>query len=333
MGNLELARLHPAGEDKTEALTMAERALEQAMDLARQLLAFSRRGAPRARTIALCGLITDTVRFALRGSNVRPDFRIDGDLWPAKVDEGQLGQAIHGIVHGAKQGMKDGGELSVSARNVLLSQDDPCRLPPGHYVRIAFEDEGVGFEPLEGFERVPGLAAAFAIVTRHSGHVAVESKLGEGTSFVVYLPASHEPAQEPAPRGDGRVAAKGTILLMDDDASVRKVGGALLARLGFEVRLAADGSEAIRVYQEALERGQRFTAVILDLTVPGAMGGTECLRRLKAIDPEVKALVSSGYSSDLVMSEHEEYGFEGVVPKPYRLADLSNALSSVLDAS
>jgi PAS domain S-box-containing protein len=344
VGNLELARLHAGHEGVIEALTLAERAVDQARDLARQLLAFSRRGERCVKTVALGDFITHIVRFALRGSSVLADFRIDDDLWPARVDEGDFGQAIHGIVEYARQAMERGGELSVSAKNVLVSQGDPSRLPPGHYLRLAFEDEGAGlagselariFEPCSGAAGIGGelgLAATFAIVRAHGGHIAAQSKLGEGTTFIVHLPASEEPAEPLAPRAAGRVEPKGTILLMDDDASVREVGLALLARLGFEVKLASDGREAVALYRQALEGERPFAAVILDLTVPGGMGGTECLSLLKAIDPAVKALVSSGYSSDLVMSAHEEYGFEGVVPKPYRLADLSNALASVLGA-
>ncbi len=334
MGNLEIARLHAMDEGVVEALTLAERALDEARDLARQLLAFSRCGAQAVKTVSIAGLLADTVRFALRGSNVRAGFRIEGDLWPAKVDEAQLGQAIHAVVHHARLAMAEGGELAVSAKNVLLAEENACRLPPADYLRVAFESDDDTYTPegdvttghAGGFD----LAAAQTIVRGLGGRLVIEAGAGEGTAVFVYLPASTEPEQAPEPRAEGRVEPKGAILLMDDDAAVREVGGALLARLGFEVRLAADGGDALRIYRDALERGRPFTAVILDLTVPGGMGGIECLRGLKAIDPHVRALVSSGYSSDLVMSEHEEYGFEGVVPKPYRLADLSNALASVL---
>ncbi len=341
-GNIEIAKLHTERADVSEALSLAEKAFDQARDLAKQLLAFAKGGAAPERTMWLGGLLTDTVRFALHGSNVRPEFFIDVDLWPAKVDEGRIGQAIQNIVINAKHAMPDGGALRVDAKNVILSADNAHGLPPGRYLRIVFEDEGVGiahedmvrvFDPY--FTRWPGgtglgLASTNSIVRAHRGKIIVDSRLAEGTSFSIFLPASDEPAIHVEPRQPARIVAKGSILLMDDDEAVRRVGTALLARLGFEAKLARDGTEALSLFREARAAGRPFAAVILDLTVPGAMGGTECLKHLRAIDPDVKALVSSGYASDLVMSEHEQYGFQGVVPKPYRLADLSNALAEVL---
>ncbi len=341
-GNIEIAKMHAQRPDAAEALSLAEKAFDQARDLAGQLLAFARGGTSLPRTMHVGTLLADTVRFSLHGSNVRPEFHIDADLWPAKIDEARIGHAIQNLVINAKQAMLDGGALRVEAKNVILAEDNAERLPAGRYLRVAFEDEGVGidggdlpfvFEPY--FTRRAGgtglgLASTRSIVRAHDGEVTVDSALAEGATFTILLPASDEPE---APRRVSevvRVAAKGTILLMDDDESVRRVGAALLARLGFESKVARDGAEAVALYREALEAGRPFVAVILDLTVPGAMGGTECLRELRAIDAGVRALVSSGYASDLVMSAHEEYGFCAVVPKPYRLADLSNALALAL---
>lgn len=344
-GNIELAKLQADREEVTEALALAEKAFDQARDLANRLLAFAKSGGSSARTISLVGLLTDAVRFGLHGSNVLPEFFIDADLWPAKVDEARIGQAIQNVVDHAKNAMVEGGALRVEAKNAILAEDNAHGLPAGRYLRLVFEDEGVGipeeevahlFEPY--FKRMAGraglgLASAHSSVRNHGGEIVVDSRLAEGTMISIFLPASDEPQIESERRQLGPGAAKGCVLLMDDDEAVRRVGAALLARLGFEAKLARDGAEALALFREAHAVDRPFAAVILDLTVPGAMGGTECLRYLRAIDPNVRALVSSGYASELVMSAHEEYGFHGVVPKPYRLADLSNALAEVLSVS
>jgi CheY-like chemotaxis protein len=209
-------------------------------------------------------------------------------------------------------------------------------------VQLRFKDWGEGIAP-EHLERVfdpyfttkqtgsgLGLATAYSIVRRHDGHMTVNSKVGKGSTFTVYLPVSDEIAEPSTSPIEAVTAGHGRILLMDDDPAIRRVGGALLAKLGYEAETAKDGVEALRLYGQAIKQGRPFAVVILDLTVVGGMGGVDCLLHLKRLDPPVRALVSSGYSNNPVMAAYADHGFAGVVAKPYQLSELSKTLAALL---
>jgi CheY-like chemotaxis protein len=218
-------------------------------------------------------------------------------------------------------------------------------LPDGKYVAVTIEDQGVGIAP-EYLERIfdpyfttkqkgsgLGLATAFSIVKQHGGRLSVDSRLGEGSTFRLYLPASEMPVVPEQPVSPGApVKGHGRILLMDDDPVVREVVGQMLVSLGYEAVLVQDGREALEAYTRSLASKSPFAAVILDITIPGGMGGREAMQRLLALDAEVKALVSSGYASDETMADFRAYGFKGVIAKPYRLAELGQVLQKVLGA-
>lgn len=348
-GNISIAKnclqeRAPDDREVLDALNHAEGAFKRARDLAQQLLTFSSGGAPIRKAASIADLLHDSVSFVLRGSTVRAEFRVDPDLWPANIDEGQISQAINNLAINAKEAMPQGGRLRLEANNVFLSKGNEFALPTGRYIQLRIKDSGAGIpkETLENifdpyFTTKPGgsglgLASTYSIIKRHEGHIAVNSKPGKGTTFYLYLPASTEPVSATARSAVAVPRTMGRALLMDDDESVRQVGKALLERLGFCVELARDGQEAVDLFRAVSEGGETFDILILDLTVPGGMGGKECLDCLKRIDPTVKALVSSGYCNDPVLSEYEAYGFQGVVPKPYQLGDLEAALSQVIGA-
>ncbi len=326
-----------------EMLTEAEEATLRARGLTQQLLTFSRGGAPVKKPISMSKLLRDTVKFALSGSNVRGEYFIGENLWPCEIDEGQIGQVIHNMVINADQAMPEGGTIKISAGNVMIDQKDSLPLEEGKYVKISITDQGIGipgkhlpkiFDPFYTTKEKGsglGLSTSFSIAKRHDGTIQVESESGVGTTFHVYLPASE---RDPGVGETGRgrpLRGKGRILVVDDDEGVRRSAGMGLKRLGYQVEVAKDGAEGIGIYEEAIKGKRPFDAVIMDLTIPGGMGGKEGIRRLKRIDPDARVIVSSGYSEDPVMSEFREYGFVGVVQKPYKIEDLGEILNEVIN--
>lgn len=286
-------------------------------------------------------LIRDCAAFVLRGSDVGCEWDLAEDLWPAEVDVGQICQVIQNLVLNADQAMPDAGMVRIWAVNVVVEPSAGLPLEPGRYLEIGVADQGVGI-PEEHLPRIfdpyfttkeggsgLGLATAYAIVKNHEGHVVVDSRVGVGSTFRVYLPASSS-----GPVGGREEQAlylgRGRVLAMDDQEPVRRVLGDMLVRLGYEPEFAGDGQEALDLYRRALESGQAFAAVVMDLTIPGGMGGKEAVGRLRELDPAARVVVSSGYSDDPVLADHRAYGFDEVVGKPYRLHDLSRALHRIL---
>ena len=344
LGNIALAKMYAkAGDPIYESLAEAEKAFGRARDLTQQLLTFSKGGAPIKTTASIAELLRDTTTFVLRGSNVRYEFKIAPDLWSARFDTGQISQVINNLVINAKQAMPNGGTVRIAAHNVELAGNEK-ELAPGRYICITVDDEGIGI-PREHLQRIfdpyfttkqkgsgLGLATSYSIVKRHEGQIEVESKPGFGARFSVYLPASSETAPRSTESPSAPQLGEGRVLLMDDEETILRVGSALLRRLGYEVTVARNGDEVLHLYRQALAEGRRFDAVVMDLTIPGGMGGKECIVRLHALDPEVRAIVSSGYSNDPVMAEPAKHGFRAVVTKPYQLKELSNTLYAVISA-
>ncbi len=351
LGNLSLARLRiPPGGPTYEALAEAERATLRARALTEQLLTFSQGGAPLKRATSIAQVLRESGQFALRGSVVRSDFSLPADLWPVEADPGQMSQVVHNLMLNACQAMPAGGVVAVKAENVVLEtgHSEPLPLAPGCYVKIAIHDEGVGIPP-EHLDHIfepyfttkekgsgLGLATTYSIIRRHDGHITVESKPGQGATFVIYLPAQPNLAPvevEECPAGTPRRPARGhgRVLVMDDEEPVREMAARLLQHLGYTVDLVRDGAEALHLYQSAREARHPFDAVIMDLTVPGGMGGAEAISRLLELDPEAHAIVSSGYSTDPVLAHFRAYGFAGILVKPYRIEDVASALQQILN--
>jgi signal transduction histidine kinase len=342
IGNIALAQSSlPSGHEARHLLDEAEQASVRATSLTRQLLAFAKGGNPVKSLTALCDLVQECVTFALRGANVKAEMTLPDNLWTAELDRGQVAQVIHNIVINAVQAMPQGGTLRVACKNVTVESDRPGLLSKGKYVGISIRDEGTGI-PQEHLSRLfdpyfttkqkgsgLGLAIVHAVVQKHGGLVEVESVLGQGSLFRVYLPASQmvvsaEPVVPPAALAHARV------LIMDDDDSVRMLLAACLKRHGVSVVATTNGTEAVAVYGNGMTEGKPFDAVILDLTVPGGDGGLWALAELRKLNPDVRAIVSSGYSSDPVLADFRKYGFKAVLPKPYRPHELNAVLAGAL---
>jgi PAS domain S-box-containing protein len=346
LGNITLAAAYAEPEDKiSERLLEAEKATLRAKDLSRQLLTFSKGGAPIKKAVSLEEIIKDASGFALRGCGVRAVLNLADGLWPVEADEGQIGQVINNIVINAVQAMPEGGVVRISAENVILWEDSGMPVDQGDYVKVTFSDRGIGI-PAEFLPKIfdpyfttkqkgsgLGLAVTYSIIKNHGGYISVESELGKGAAFFVYLPASRTRAFEKTYEKDIPISCKGRVLIMDDEDMLREVAGLMLKELGYEVDFARDGEEAIESFKKALESFRPFDAVIMDLTVPGGKGGKETIKELLKIAPEVKAIVSSGYSHDPVMSNFKEYGFSDVISKPYKSSELLNVLRRVLEGS
>jgi len=328
-----------------ESLADAEEAVFRARDLVQQLLTFSRGGAPLKRIADLRGLIKDSATFVLSGSKAKCRFSIANDLWPAEVDQAQISQVINNTVINADQAMPEGGVIEISARNIVMPSEDNPSLPlkPGRYVIISIKDSGEGIPP-ENIAKLfdpffttkqrgtgLGLSICYSIITRHNGFIDVESKPGAGTAFSIYLPASESvPEARARTEQPSLLAGRGRILLMDDDEAVLSAASQMIRLIGFDLQLARHGAEAIDLYQKAKQDNNPFAAVIMDLTVPGGMGGKETIARLLEFDPQVRAVVSSGYSTDAVISDYEKYGFKAAITKPYNLQNLKEVLSKVI---
>jgi CheY-like chemotaxis protein len=343
LGNISLAKMHRRSPEKAAArLTEAEKACLQAQGLTQQLLTFSKGGAPIKETVNIVQLTQDSCNFAVRGSNVRCELAMPDDLAAVDVDQGQIGQVINNLVINAVHAMPQGGVIQVEAENVRVTSHQGLPLKNGKYAKIVVRDHGVGipesilrriFDPYFTTKHKGsglGLATSFSIIQNHDGLITVESEVGVGTTFHVYLPVSQKELRT-STRSEELVAeGGGKVLLMDDEDSVRQVATEMLCTLGYEVEVARDGAEAIDLYRSAKGSSRAFHVVILDLTVPDGMGGAEAIEKLREIDPEIKAVVSSGYSNDPIMAEYAKYGFSGVVAKPYTAKHLSATLRQVM---
>jgi signal transduction histidine kinase/ActR/RegA family two-component response regulator len=334
-------RLNP-DEPVREILEQTASACERAVFLSSQLLTFAKGGTPIRRVVSVAKLILDAVHLARAGAAVSIRVDIADDLWPAEVDAGQLGQVFHNILLNAKQAMVEGGIIEVRAENVPPGGDK--KLSSRALVRISISDYGCGiaadvlpliFDPYFTTKRSGsglGLATAYAIVAKHGGRLSVESTYGQGSVFIVDLPASQS-SPLPEPPADGRMrSGTGKILVMDDEETVRTLLTHVLTTLGYEVLSARDGAEAIDLYEAAMASGHRFDAALLDLTISGGMGGVETANKLKELDPSARLIASSGYSDAPVMSSFRKYGFDDVLPKPWALAQLSEVFRKVLVA-
>ncbi|WP_457571652.1 ATP-binding response regulator [Desulfovulcanus sp.] len=345
-GNIELAKLkihkdHPA----YTHLETANKALESATNLTKQLLTFARGGVPVLEVVDLKTVIQKTVKFHLSGSNVKAHFILPDDLWQIKADEGQISQVIANLTINAKQAMPDGGNLYIEAKNIKEFKESVAQHLSGDFVRFTIRDEGVGI-PAKYIDRIfdpyfttketgsgLGLAIVHSIIRKHNGYIRVESTRGVGTTFIIYLPvenSSHEPSTTSINVTEKPKSASGHILVMDDEEMLRDVMAELLELCGCTVDFAADGKEAIEKYVSAKKNGKPFDVVIMDLTIPGGMGGKEAVKELLAIDPKAKVIVSSGYSTGHVMVKYNEYGFKGRLFKPFQMDDLKTELSRVM---
>ncbi len=343
LGNISLAKLHLKPQDSAyEILEESEQAAQSARSLTQQLLTFSKGGKPVKINVDVKDLVQNSANFVLSGSNVRCDFDFAEDMWNVKADRGQLSQVFNNLILNADQAMPLGGLVKIKGENIKIEEGNSLDLKEGKYVKIEIRDEGVGipkdiiskiFDPFFTTKQKGsglGLSTVFSIVKRHEGCITVQSELEKGTSFFVYLPAADK--GKVAPKEEERQIAKGKgkILIMDDKSFVRNAAVKALKLFGYEVEGVADGTEAVVLYKEEMKKGKPFDLIILDLTIPGGMGGENTLKELRGINPKVKAIVSSGYSEDPVMSEYKKHGFNEVVRKPYQYEELCKVVGKVM---
>lgn len=343
MGNISLALLHRGEEEMAFAkIEEARKACLRARELTMQFLTFSRGGAPVRQVQSIDTILHESVGFALTGSRIRCDYSIPEDIFAVEVDRGQLSQVIQNLVFNADHAMPVGGVIKVKAKNVKVGDQDSLPLSPGEYVKLSVEDTGCGI-PQKNLKKIfdpyfttknkgngLGLSTSYFIIKNHMGHIDVESTVGVGSTFNIYLPAALNAIFAPGEDEIQLAAGKGKILIMDDEEGIRDVLKELLEHIGYTSRHAWDGAEAVEMYVEAMEDGQPFDVIILDLTIPGGMGGKETMKKMLELDPGVLGIVSSGYSNDPVMANYRNYGFKGIVPKPYRIEELSQVLHEVI---
>jgi len=343
LGSISMALLQIGSTTHVVArLREAEEAGLRATGLAKKLLTFAEGGEPIKKIVSLKDAVIDATQLVDKNHRVRCEVSLPEDLWPVEADEVQISQVIAEVIKNSEQAMPLGGVIQVQAENYQVDQETVEVPRTGNYVCIKITDQGVGiapehldkvFEPYFSTKNVGrgmGLAMAYSVIKNHQGFLSLTSERDTGTTCRICLPAI---SQEPAPMSSNLASlhrGQGKILLMDDESMILNTSRLMLEKLGYRVECARDGGEALTLYRQAREGGDGFDAVILDLTIPGGMGGADTIKELLALDPQVRAIVSSGYSDSHVMARYREYGFRGVIPKPYRLQNLSEALREVL---
>ena len=346
LGNLSIAKIEINNKESTlgKIIDQTIKATYRANKLTKQLLTFSKGGTPVKKTISIKELIEETTNFALRGSKSRSFIRIAPDLWNVDIDEGQISQVINNIVLNADQSMPNGGNIIVEAKNIVIENtvEDPS-LSGDFFVQISIMDQGIGipdeyitkiFDPYFTTKQKGsglGLSVCYSIIKNHGGRITVDSVSGQGSIFYIILPAAstktqenHEIVEKPLLKG------MGTIMVMDDEKYIQKLLLKLLNRLGYNVIITSEGKEFLKVYRNMKDSQQEVSCVIMDLTISGGMGGKDTIKNLREFDDVVKVIVSSGYSNDPIMADYKKYGFNGVLPKPFSINDLSDLLGRIL---
>ena len=345
VGNIQLGTQYCSLSKKSvERFEAATKAVRRAQALTGQLLTFSQGGEPVKAAASITDLLKECADFALRGSNVRCELLLREEVWPVEVDPGQISQVAHNLLINAIQAMPHGGIVLVRAKNVEIRDERWPPLKTGNYVKVTIADQGVGiakehlrmvFDPYFTTKDQGsglGLATCYSIITKHGGFITLKSRQGVGTAVHFYLPAGQANAVNIEPRKPACRTVSGKILVMDDEEVIRDLAAEFLTLSGCEVTVAKNGREAIRRYTQAMRQDKKFDVVILDLTIPGGMGGKETLRRLFTLDPEVRAIASSGYCHDPIMSDFRRHGFMAVLPKPYNGSQIQEIVSHVIMA-
>ncbi|MBN1550488.1 PAS domain S-box protein, partial [bacterium] len=343
LGNISIAKHYIKMDEKVyKILDRAEEASMRAKGLTHQLLTFSKGGTPVKKVVSPESVIRDTVRFALQGSNIKCQHQIGKNLWPVEIDPIQITQVINNLVLNAVQSMPEGGNIHLKIKNKQINQNSGIPLTPGKYIEVIVQDYGIGISK-ENLKRVfdpyfttktkgngLGLSISYSIIRRHDGYINIESEEGKGTRCRFYLPASSKPIDRDESEDRSFFKGHGRVLVMDDDVMVQQVASSMLNELGFQVDIAADGLQAIEKYKQKMKMKTPYDCVIIDLTIPGGMGGAEAMKHLLKIDPKVTALVSSGYSNDPILSNYQEYGFKAYLSKPFDINDMRSILEKII---
>jgi PAS domain S-box-containing protein len=351
LGNVSLAKMLVDRDGQIfELLSQAEMASTRARSLTQQLLTFAKGGKPVKCPVSLAPLLRECSGFTMSGFKVRCELELADELWDLELDKGQFGQVIQNLLLNAIQAMPKGGVVRVAAQNrAVRKESEEATLLPGKYVLITVRDQGTGIAP-DNINRIfdpyystketghgLGLAICYSIIKNHHGAITVESEPGLGSTFSILLPAINHSAQATDPESAATVSTKREnkekrVLIMDDETMICQVAVAMFKSLGWVAESCHDGKAAIVNYSEALAQGQPYDLVLMDLTIPGGMGGHETIAELLALYPDASVLASSGYTNDPIMSDFSSYGFKGVLPKPYTMEMLTKALEKLLVA-
>lgn len=343
LGNLSLATRHCDDSNPLGAfIGSAEKAAMRAKDLTYQLLTFARGGAPTRSKTSMRQLLSESANFILRGSNCRLDTQLEEGLWPVSADEGQISQVLNNLLINASQAMPKGGCITIVAENADIGGEPSLPLSPGNYSKITISDEGSGisvqdmariFDPYFTTKKEGtglGLSMSYTIIKNHQGHILVDSEEGIGTTFTLYLPALAD-EDEPAAEQEAQIYyGEGRILVLDDELIIHEIVGDMLCHLGYDVAFATNGREAIEKYESAREQGKPFDLLLLDMTLPGGVGGKEVLEELLARHSGVRAVLSSGYTDNPIMKNYRKYGFCGTICKPYNIQEISWVLKNAI---
>jgi len=307
--------------------------------LTQQLLTFSKGGAPIKQVANINQLIQESANFVISGAKTRLKFELEPQLLLAEIDVGQFNQVVGNLVINANQAMSQGGTIRIKTENYLFEDKNKFALSSGQYIKISVRDQGIGipenqiqhvFEPFYSTKEKGhglGLAISYAIIKKHGGHMSVKSTYGDGATFNIYLPATNKKSAERINKKSESYHGQGHILILDDQMAILKMVAKMLKTMGYESTCTTDGIQTIDAYKKAFHSGKAYDLVILDLTIPGGMGGAKTITELVKIDPNVKAVVSSGYANDSIMANYQKFGFWGVVPKPYSKSQLAELLS------
>ena len=342
-GNLSLARTclstHPS--KVADHLDKADTAALRAADLSKQLLTFAKGGDPLKQTLHLGELVERATRFALYGSNLSSTFSLPSNLAKVQADPYQIEQVIDNLIINAREAMPGGGKILVGGHQETLLEDNLYDLPAGTYVRINFADNGPGippdvlrqiFDPYFTTKETGsglGLTLSFSIISKHGGRLLVDSEPKSGATFSILLPIASSDIPQPDPL-PSPTAGPQRILCMDDEPSIRELISAMLSFSDYEVTTTKDGEEAVAAYRAHLKAGTPFDAVILDATIPGGMGGLDTIKALLAINPDVRAIICSGYSDESALADMESYGFKASLPKPFTSKQLEALVTRII---
>lgn len=347
LGNIELAALYTTPEHRASPLLEdAKNASIRATKLTQQLLTFSKGGDPVKHTSSLKKIILDSANFVLHGSSVVCDYQFPDDLWVVEVDAGQISQVIQNIILNSRHAMPDGGIIKVCCENINDGAEETLSLPNGKYIKTTITDSGTGilekhlekiFDPYFSTKQQGsglGLAICHSIISKHNGNVSVQSELNKGTIFTIYLPASLQKRSKTDPPKTDILQPphkKACILVVDDEYMVQKMAKHMLEHCGHKVLLADNGHEAIECYTKYFIAERPIDIVIMDLTIPGGMGGKDAVLEILRIDPDAKVIAASGYSNDPAIAHYTEHGFVASLAKPFQLAELNETLNRVLE--
>ena len=341
--NLQLLeKTLPPKTPEYECVSDAWEATLRTKNLTSQLLTFATGGIPLKKITSIDELIQKTSKLSLSGSNTKAQYHFPKDLLPVDIDTSQISRVIQNLVINADQAMPNGGIINISAENITLPSENVHMLKAGTYVKIMFADQGEGmtedvmkhiFDPYFTTKQAGhglGLAIVYSIISRHEGHIAVHSKVGVGTTFEILLPASEKQSTEIFSKKTTMLRSSARILLMDDEEIIRRTISRILEKLGHVVDTVPDGTQALQTYQASIDANTPYEIVIMDLTIPGGMGGKDAIKHLLSNHPDARVIVTSGYANDPIMKDYKTYGFKGRIHKPIDLIELTNTIEKVL---